>query len=285
VPRQDRKAGFARVEQGQMRWWMPPSSAQPATSVEPAKMPALQGARFETVDLAAAFNDRVTQIFRNEYRAPRSPFVSLALPKQGIGGWAGGVNATAEIDDSGLRALAGKEGGKFSLPSGVVFATPGGPAANNVLFVSQWKNYPHEATVPLGGHARGVVLLMAGSTNPMQSRFENGEVVVTYTDGTIETLSLDNPTTWWPIEQDYFVDDYQFRIEPGTPLPIRVDLKTGKVRVLNLDSFKGRGGRIAGGSATVLSLPMHTERELKTLTVRATANDVVIGLMAATLVR
>jgi tRNA U34 2-thiouridine synthase MnmA/TrmU len=46
------------------------------------------GVKLETVDLAPVFNDRVTQIFRNEYLSPRSPFCSLSLPKQGIGGWA-----------------------------------------------------------------------------------------------------------------------------------------------------------------------------------------------------
>ena len=56
-------------------------------------------------------------------------------------------------------------------------------------------------------------------------RIDNGEVIVTYVDGSTERLALENPTTWWPIEQDYFVDDYQFRL--NAPLPTRVDLKTG----------------------------------------------------------
>jgi hypothetical protein len=217
----------------------------------------------------------VTQIFKNEYRSPRSPFVSLALPKQGIGAWAGHLNETAEIDDSGLRALAARGEGKITLPNGVTFATPGEAGAKNVIFVSQWDNYPREATVPLSGRASGVALLMAGSTHHMQSRCDNGEVVVTYADG--------STATWWPIEQDYFIDDFQFRTEG--PLPVRVDLKTGKVRVLERESFKGKGGKIPGGAATVLELPLDPTKELKSLTVRALANDVVIGLMAATLAR
>jgi hypothetical protein len=124
---------------------------------------------------------------------------------------------------------------------------------------------------------------MAGSTNHMQSRFENGEVAVTYADGSVERLRLENPTNWWPIEQDYFIDDYQFR--RPEPVPIRVDLKTGKIRVLDIATFKGRGGPIPGGAATVLDLGLQPGKELKSLTVRATANEVVIGLMAATLVR
>jgi hypothetical protein len=235
------------------------------------------------VELAPHFNDRVTQIFKNEYRSPRSPFVSLAMPKQGIGAWAGHVNETAEIDDAGLRAAAAKGGGKITLPGGVVFATPSAAEAKNVIFVSQWDNYPREATVPLAGRASRVSLLMAGSTNHMQSRFDNGEVVVTYADGSTERLAQENPTTWWPIEQDYFIDDFQFRVEG--PLPVRVDLKTGAVRVLEAATFKGRGGKVPGGAATVLELPLNRDKELKSLTVRALANEVVIGLMAATLAR
>ena len=124
---------------------------------------------------------------------------------------------------------------------------------------------------------------MAGSTGPMQSRIDNGEVIVTYADGRTSRLALTNPTTWWPIEQDYFIDDFQFRTEG--PLPVRVDLKTGSVRVLDRETFKGRGGRVPGGVATVLALTLEPGKELKTLTVRALGNDVVIGLMAATLVR
>ncbi len=124
---------------------------------------------------------------------------------------------------------------------------------------------------------------MAGSTNPMQSHIDNGEVIVTYRDGTTARLALENPTTWWPIEQDYFIDDFQFR-RPG-PLPPRVDLKTGSVRLLEEKTFKGHGGKIPGGAATVLGIKLDPQRELQSLTVRALANEIVIGLMAATLDR
>jgi hypothetical protein len=241
------------------------------------------GSTLDPVDLAPYFNDRVTQIFRNEYRAPRSPFVSLAIPKQGLGGWAGSVNAGADIDDSGLRTVAARNGGRIILPSGVPLATPGAAGARNVLFTSRWENYPNEAVIPLTGRGAELYLLMAGSTGPMQSRIDNGEIIVAYRDGTSERLALENPTTWWPIEQDYFIDDYQFR-RPGT-LPERVDLRTGAVRVLDSAGFKGKGGKVPGGAATVLSLPLRPEKDLDSLTVRTLANDTVIGLMSATLLR
>jgi hypothetical protein len=49
--------------------------------------------------------------------------------------------------------------------------------------------------------------------------------------------------------------------------------------------FKGKGGAVRGGAATVLSLPLQADKELESLTVRTLANDVVIGLMSATLLR
>jgi hypothetical protein len=246
-----------------------------------APLPAT--AKLETVDLRPYFNDRITQIFRHEYRSPRSPFVSLAIPKQGIGGWAGEVKVSADIDDTGLRTVAGRSGGRLVLPNGVPFATPGPGTAPNVVFTSQWDNFSHEATVPLTGKARRACLLMAGSTNWMQSRLDNGEVIVTYVDGTTGRLALHNPTNWWPVDEDYFIDDYQFRRPEA--IPPRVDLGTGMVRLLNVAEFKGRGRPVPGGAATVLDLPLLPDKELKSLTVRALANEVVIGLMGLTLER
>jgi len=132
--------------------------------------------------------------------------------------------------------------------------------------------------VPLAGQARYLRLLMVGTTNPMQSRLDNGEVVVTYADGGQARLALHNPTSWWPVEKDYLIDDYQFR-SPGAR-PLRVDLKTAQVRVPD-----GRERRIPGGSATVLGLALDPTRTLQSVTVRALAQDVVIGVIAATLTR
>lgn len=75
----------------------------------------------------------------------------------------------------------------------------------------------------------------------------------------------------------------QFRLEG--PLPMRVDLKTGQARRLDRATFKGQGRVVPGGAATVLHLPLDPSRVVRSLTVRALANDVVIGLMAASLVR
>jgi hypothetical protein len=241
-------------------------------------------ASFEPIDMRPHFNDRVTQIFRNEYLAPRSPYVSLAVPKQGMSNWCKPAE-TFEVDDAGLRRAADEGGGRIVLPPGIPFDTSGAGAgeAKNILFTSRWDNYPAEASIPLAGRASHVYLLMAGSTNSMLSQFDNGEVILTYAGGASERLALRNPTTWWPIDQDFFLDDFSFA--RPEPIPPRIDLRTGKVRVTTLAQFKGQGRTVPGGAATVLDLPLDPAKELKSLTVRSLANEVVIGLMAATLVR
>jgi len=275
---------FAKVQQGALSWWQTITFQIHDESKPPVPLDWKHSMNvpLESVNLVGVFNDKVTQIFRNEYLSPRSPFCSLALPKQGIGSWCL-PKTTFDVDDSGLRELARKSGGQFRLPNGVTFATPGETDAKNIAFVSQWDNHPREIAVPLNGKSSRAFLLMAGSTNPMQTGIDNGEVIVSYADGSTARLPLRNPTTWWPIEQDYFIDDYAFRYDGA--LPPRVDLKTGKIRVLEVNSFKGRGGKVPGGAATVLDLPLDPKKDLQSLTVRALANEVVIGLMSVTLAR
>jgi hypothetical protein len=275
--------GLRRMRQGAFTWWQavdaPRAVAQPACSPQAAAWTTGAPVKPRHVDLTSRFNDRVTELFKpGKYLSPRSPHVSLSLPSQGIGAWAGHVNAMATLDDAGLRA----QGGVLRLPNGLSFATPSRPGAANVLFTSQWDNYPKQATVPLQGRAGRAFLLMAGSSNAMQSRIDNGEVVVTYADGSRTRLALHNPESWWPIEQDYFIDDYQFPY--CGRLPVRVDLKTAKVRALDPASLlQELRARIDGGSATVLEMPLERGKDLQRLELRTLANDVVIGLMGVTL--
>ena len=128
--------------------------------------------------------------------------------------------------------------------------------------------------------------MMAGTTNPMQSRFTNGELVVNYTDGTSEILTLKNPENWWPIEQDYFIDGLAFTTD--APKPPRVYLKSGTISrtFKDFSSIKGFSNyAVDGGAATILDLPLNKNKTLKNITLKTIANDVVIGLMSATLVR
>jgi hypothetical protein len=242
----------------------------------------IQSQKTEAIALSKFFNDKVTNIFKNEYLSPRPKTATLQLPIQGIGDWTHPLK-TADIDDKGLRKLAG-ENNLIRLPQGISFSTPSDTLKSNILFTSQWDNYPKEAIVPLSGKASHAYLLIAGSTNPMQSRIVNGAVIISYTDNTADTLLLKNPETWWPIEQDYMDDGFAFTIDAARP--VRIHLKTGKIVSDYDNSIAAYNGKmIDGGAATVLDMPLNKTKTLKELKLQTIANDVVIGLMAATLVR
>jgi hypothetical protein len=239
--------------------------------------------RYEAVPLEGLMNASVSQIFKNEYLTPRSPYTTLQIPRQGIGEWCH-PQMTASVDDAGLRAAAA--GGWLQTPPGIPFKTAATPAAHNVIFTSLWDNYPNKVELPLGGSATHAYLLMAGSTNHMQYRIANAVVTVEYADGDSDSLELINPETWAPIEQDFYTDGYAFRLK--SPRPYRVHLKSGLVsrdlaKELKIDGVYGRA--IDGGAGIILDLPLNGRKTLKNLRLETLANDVVVGLMAVTLAR
>ena len=67
------------------------------------------------------------------------------------------------------------------------------------------------------------------------------------------------------------------------PIPPRVDLWSGRGRVLDLAESKGKGGKVSDGAANVHDPLLDSGKELKLLTLRKLVNEVVIRLMAATL--
>jgi hypothetical protein len=185
---------------------------------------------------------------------------------------------TAKIDDAGLR----RAGGMLQTPLGVPFRTPPG-AAPNCLFLSTWRQDRSETEIPLAGRAEGIYLLVTGVTFPQATRMEHGRIAVAYADGTGARLSLKSPETWWPIEQDYLLDDYL--CWDDAPLPPRVDLATGATRLLDAAGFKGSGRAVPGGAATILHLPLDPLRDLASLKIEASLYGIVVALLAATLVR
>ena len=230
------------------------------------------------------FNAEVDDIFNNKYLSPRPQTTTLQIPVQGIGEWCH-PQLTADINDSIFRSLIVRD---VVNVAGIPFRTPKyGP---NIVYTSLWDNYPDAVTIPLKGRASVAHLLMAGSTNHMQSRIDNGLVIVNYTDNTTDTLALRNPDNWCPIEQDYYVDGKAFRVAEPRPLRVCLGQATadGKLIVsrdlgseLNIKGVYGR--EIPGGAAQILMMPLNPKKKLRSLTVRTLSNDVVIGLMAVTL--
>ena len=234
--------------------------------------------KFRPQNIDRLLNADVADIFRNEYLSPRPPYTTLQIPVQGVGEWCH-PSYMPDIDDHTFRSMI--VNGEF-IAAGVPFRTTA--EGHNVCFTSLWDNYPDSVAVPVSGSASVAWLLMAGTTNHMQSHIANGIVVAQYKDGTADTLQLVNPDNWCPIEQDYYVDGKAFRTTE--PRPYRVSFTTGQVsrnlgRLLNVQGVYGR--ELPGGAATMLRMPLNQRKKLRNIVVRTLSNDVVIGLMALTL--
>ena len=246
--------------------------------------------KFHKQNIDRVLNDSVTNIFRHEYRSPRPPYTTLQIPLQGAGDWCH-PDYLPQINDSVFRSLIVKD--EFVV-MGVPFRTYA--EGRNIAFTSLWDNYPDSISIPMSGRYRQAWLLLAGTTNHMQSRIANGILVAQYQDGTSDTLQLVNPDNWCPIERDYYVDNLAFRT--AQPRPYRIAFASGKVsrdlsKALNLPFANAQGGEIGpkgadggeipGGAATMLRMPLNRQKKLQSLTLRTLSNDVVIGLMAVTL--
>lgn len=269
-------AHFVQVSRGVFTWWEAVNLTTKARTL--AVTPPSFSKDYEKI--ALPFNDKITNLFKQRYLSPRPAVPTLQLPVQGIGNWCYPL-VTASLDDSGVR----RQGALRSM-EGIPFATPSDTLQHNIAYTSLWDNYPDSMSVGISGKANHAWLLMAGTTNPMQSRITNGLVVVSYTDGSRDTLALKNPENWWPIEQDYITDGLVFNT--GAPMPERLYLKDGVFAkgLRAYTSIKGFSNRaIDGGAATLLSMPLQRDKELYSLSVHTIANDVVIGLMALTLSR
>ncbi|PZU02468.1 MAG: glycogen debranching protein, partial [Chryseobacterium sp.] len=239
--------------------------------------------QFNTISLASKYNEKVTEIFNQKYLSPRLKVPTLQLPWQGIGNWCYPL-ITAQIDDNGLMNKRKNDNVDFL---GIPFLID--KADKNIAFTSQWDNYPKSVEIPISGKGKKIYFLMAGSTNPMQSQIVNGTITVQYTDGSTSELELKNPVNWWPIEQDLFDDNFAFEI-PDDKIPYRVKLKTGELYkggTLNkYSSIKGFTDRqVDGGAATILDLPIDANKELKSIKLTAVSNDVVIGMISATVLK
>ncbi len=242
-------------------------------------------AQYEMVDIDGVLNAAVNMIFKNEYLTPRSPYTTLQVPVQGIGEWCHPA-LTADIDDSGIRKAAKQN--VLETPFGIPFRTTSDKYADNIAFTTLWDNYPSAITASLSGRASHAYLMMAGSTNHMQSHVTNGIVTIEYEDETTEILNLVNPETWAPIEQDFYLDGISFTSK--YPRYYRISFKTAVIsrnmeKDMGIKTSEVYGRNIDGGAGIILDIPLDKNKNLRNIKVESVANEVLIGLMGVTLLK
>lgn len=206
--------------------------------------------------IAKKHNLKVADLFKQKYsyKGDKCQRITLRMPNHGIGEWCHPTDTFKISDALGLKAA----------------------------FTSQWKNFPNKLVFKLPKkQSSHLYLKMVGTTNAMQSRIENGILRVRYVDGSCDELILENPTNWWPIEQElaqglpaFYFQKHDNDIQP----PYRMSLRTGEIYrprtdVLNLPTD--------GGAATMLEMSLDPHKVLKSLELECLSNDVVIGIIDA----
>lgn len=253
-----------------------PDDGQDTTGLLCSTPPAASS--FSLLDIDTLLNADIPDIFNNDYLSPRPQTTTLQIPRQGVGEWCHPLYRP-EINDSVFRSLVTDD---CFTAAGVPFRTHA--QGNNIAYCSLFDNYPDSLVIlpTTTVKASTLFFLLAGSTNHMQSRIDNALITVTYDDGNSDTLHLQNPDSWCPIEQDYYDDGRAFRLNRR---PWRIGLATGIVsrhpgRHPGIDGPDGR--EIPGGAAMMIDMPVDSNRAITAVTVLPLAPDIVVGLIAVT---
>jgi len=235
---------FIRVKEGIWDAWL---AADMIISKNPvAKTRAHEtGKEFSPVDISGYFNTSLSEIHKLEYWNPRPEGYSFMTNLNGRFGWDWNHAGYREVvvDDSKLRSA----NGDYFSDKGIPFFTPA--HGKNVACVSIWENFPKEISFRLSGKGTELAIFFIGVTNPMQSQVENATFIVEYTDGTTEKVSLINP--------DNFDDWLVAAVQQKNETQYFSDFNHGIVQRIPLDPAK----------------------ELKTLKVKAIANEVIVGIL------
>lgn len=241
---------FVRIKEGVWDGWLP---ADIVTNEKPnvTNVSPVADVEFEPIDIVNHFNVSLEDIHNLEYWNPRPKSYSIMANLNGRFGWDWNHAGFGKVivDDRKLRS----SGGEYVTNKGIRFSTPS--KGHNAACISIWENFPDETKFSLSGKGKELAVFFIGVTNPMQSRVENGRFIVEYTDGSQEKISLINP--------DNFDDWLTPSIQTENDTQYFSDYNHGIIQRIMLNPSK----------------------ELKTLTVCAVANEVIIGIIGISICR
>jgi hypothetical protein len=224
-----------------------------------------KAATWETIDLDPIVNADVRQIFEQKYLSPRPNTCSLRLATDGYSTWQMVLdpkNKVPAINFSSVKSLLDKQG-RLTTKAGVPFAWTTGQ--KNIAFTSQWDNFPKQVEVPVNKAGEAVWLLVCGSTNPMECGISNAEIRLNYADNSVDKIELIPPFNFWSLCPFGHVD-YNYQRD-GFCLP-----KTPPEMMELGDNCR----------AIVVNHRLKPGAILKSVTLETLSEQVVIGLMGAT---
>jgi hypothetical protein len=235
--------------------------------------------RWALVDLAKVYNDSVTEVLPHvEQRAPKpeppASTVNYGYWKDHLTQYHGSRNEP--ISDAAWRGKVGADGVAWTR-DGIPFKSAKEGA--NIALATVTGGFPAKFSFPVAAQGKTLYLMVSGMTFPVQSHVTNARVTLHYADGSEASKDLVSPfdvgdcwSTW-----------------------------CGRFHDCAATGFENIGGRRGpAGSADVpdLSQPVELDTEaqllafdlkpgveLSSVDFEAVANDVIFGVMGATVLR
>ncbi|MCC6696272.1 MAG: DUF4450 domain-containing protein [Candidatus Hydrogenedentes bacterium] len=236
-------------------------------------------AQWTLIDLASICNARVTDVLQRVTEAAQAP----AMPASQVGWdyWKQHLlqyhgSRNQEISDAAWRNKTGPDGIAWTA-DGIPFKTSKeGP---NIAAVTRGGGFPLEISIPIAAQGKSLYLMISGMTFPVQSHVTNLRITLRYADGSEAVHDLVNPfdigdcwSTWCGRYHDSAVNGFENiggRSGPAGSIEVQ-DL----TQPVALDT-----------EAQLIRLDLKEGVTVESLRMEAVANDVIFGIMGASVRR
>ncbi|MCL4691562.1 MAG: hypothetical protein KJ060_03520, partial [Candidatus Hydrogenedentes bacterium] len=236
-------------------------------------------ARWDLVDLSEVYNAKVTDVLPRVTEEAVPP--DMPASQVGFGYWKDHLlqyhgSRNQEISDAAWRAKVGDDEIAWTT-DGIPFKTSKkGP---NIGVVTRAGGFPETISIPVDAEGSALYLMLSGMTFPAQSHVVNLRITLHYADGESVVRDLVNPfdigdcwSTWCGRYHDSAVNGFEnIGGRTGPAGSIEVDDLTQPVA---LDT-----------EAQLLRMDIREGVKLETITMEAYANDIIFGIMGASIYR
>jgi hypothetical protein len=238
------------------------------------------------VDLSNTFNGSVPEVLGRVGRASRPPTAPASEVNHSY--WRshvdGGMGPGKCVDVIPPNPVSDAAWRKKIGPDQIGWTHDGIPfksvkQGNNIAVVTRAGGFPQKIDVPINVGGKELYLMLSGMTFPVQSHVVNLKITLGYADGTVQSVDLVNPfdigdcwSTWCGRWHDTAANGFE-----------------------NLGGRFGPAGSAAAGDLTqpiavdtqahLVKIPLRPTLRLRKVTVEAVANDVVFGLMGASVLK
>jgi hypothetical protein len=232
-------------------------------------------AKWEYVDISSQLNADVKTIYQQLYLTPRPNTVSARLGTDGYSPWTFPYWKTTppSIEMDQVDKLLDNKS-RLITPQGIPFSWNGG--MKNIAFTSLWNNYPQRIDFPVNESGDAAYFLVSGSTNVMQCHIANAVIRLNYADGRNDSLELIPPVNFWNLCK---IDPHPTAAGQNSRADYTSEIDRFCMPAILPETVQlGKNCR-----AMLLNLRMRRGVELKSITLEALSQEVVIGLMGVSI--